>query len=149
MPYDLFISYARRDNERGRIAELVERIKTDFAPFAKRELAPFFDQQEIHGMQDWKQRILQGLRESQPDTPFLGQLKTLLTGPELPVAGDVAVPWDIAYFIELLKPKLGEHNAEFLTTLVAALNDRTQRSALGQFPEWRGQSTVPLDTPWP
>jgi tetratricopeptide (TPR) repeat protein len=64
MPYDLFISYSRRDNEQGRITQLVERIKADFAPFAKRELVPFFDQQEIHGMQDWRQRILQGLRES-------------------------------------------------------------------------------------
>lgn len=64
MPYDLFISYSRRDNQQGRITELVERIKADFAPFAKRELVPFFDQQEIHGMQDWRQRILQGLRES-------------------------------------------------------------------------------------
>ena len=52
-------------------------------------------------------RHLTALLESQPDTPFLGQLKTLLTGPELPVADGVAVPWDIAYFIELLKPKLG------------------------------------------
>ena len=34
MPYDLFISYSRRDNEQGRITQLVERIKTDFAPFA-------------------------------------------------------------------------------------------------------------------
>ena len=64
MPYDLFISYSRHDNEQGRITQLVERIKTDFAPFAKRELVPFFDQQEIHGMADWRQRILQGLRES-------------------------------------------------------------------------------------
>jgi tetratricopeptide (TPR) repeat protein len=64
MPYDLFISYSRRDNEQGRITQLVERIKKDFAPFAKRELVPFFDQQEIGGMQDWRQRILQGLRES-------------------------------------------------------------------------------------
>lgn len=64
MPYDLFISYSRRDNQQGRITELVERIKAEFAPFAKRELVPFFDQQEIHGMQDWRQRILQGLRES-------------------------------------------------------------------------------------
>ncbi|MBX7212117.1 MAG: toll/interleukin-1 receptor domain-containing protein [Verrucomicrobiaceae bacterium] len=64
MPYDLFISYSRRDNEQGRITQLVERIKTDFAPFAKRELVPFFDQEEIHGMSDWRQRILQGLRES-------------------------------------------------------------------------------------
>jgi len=32
MPYDLFISYSRRDNEHGRITQLVERIKVDFAP---------------------------------------------------------------------------------------------------------------------
>jgi hypothetical protein len=55
---------SRRDNEQSRITQLVERIKQDFAPFAKRELVPFFDQQEIGGMQDWRQRILQGLRES-------------------------------------------------------------------------------------
>ena len=64
MRYDIFISYSRCDNGQGRITQLVERIKADFAPFAKRELMPFFDQQEIHGMSDWRQRILQGLRES-------------------------------------------------------------------------------------
>jgi hypothetical protein len=37
-------------------------------------------------------RHLIALLESQPDTPFLGQLKALLTGPELPVASGVAVP---------------------------------------------------------
>jgi hypothetical protein len=87
--------------------------------------------------------------EPQPDTPFLGQLKSLLTGPELPMASDVAVPWDIAYFIEFLKPKLGEHHAEFLTALVTALNDRTKLSVLDPFPEWRAQPPVPLDTAWP
>ena len=80
---------------------------------------------------------------------FLGQLKTLLAGPELPVASDVAVPWDISYFIEFFKPKLGEHHAEFLIALVAALNDHTKLSALDQFPEWLNQSPVPLDTSWP
>ncbi|HAB18816.1 MAG TPA: toll/interleukin-1 receptor domain-containing protein [Verrucomicrobiota bacterium] len=64
MSYDLFISYSRRDNEQGRITQLVERINQDFARFAKRKLVPFFDQQEIHGMSDGRQRILQGLRES-------------------------------------------------------------------------------------
>jgi len=67
MPYDLFISYSRRDNEHGRITQLVERIKADFASFEVnngRELAPFFNQQEIAWMQNWRQRILQGIRES-------------------------------------------------------------------------------------
>jgi hypothetical protein len=89
------------------------------------------------------------LLEPLSDTPFLGQIKTFLTSPELPVSGDVAVPWDIVYFIEFLKPKLGVHNGEFLTALVAALNDRTRLSALDQFPEWRNQPAVPLETPWP
>jgi tetratricopeptide (TPR) repeat protein len=93
-------------------------------------------------------RHLIALLLSQTDTPFLGQLKTLLTGSELPVASDAAVPYDFAYFIEFLKPKLGEHNAEFLTALVAAVNDPTKLSALDAFPEWREQPLVPLDTPW-
>ena len=94
-------------------------------------------------------RHLIALLESQPDTPFPGQLKTLLTGPELPVASDVAVPWDIAYFIEFLKPKLGEHNAEFLTALVAALNDSAKLTDLVQFAEWKNQAPCPLDALWP
>jgi hypothetical protein len=64
MPYDIFISYSRRDNAQGRITELVDRIKADFAAFAHRDLVPFFDKQEILGMQDWRQRLWQGLRES-------------------------------------------------------------------------------------
>jgi len=64
MPYDLFISYSRRDNAHDRITQLVQRIQADFADFAHRDLRPFFDRDEIHGMQDWRQRILQGLRES-------------------------------------------------------------------------------------
>ena len=71
MAYDLFISYSRRDNEQGRITQLVERIKADFTAFAKRELVVFFDQREIHGIEDWRQRILQGLRESRLLLPFV------------------------------------------------------------------------------
>jgi hypothetical protein len=72
-----------------------------------------------------------------------------LIAQELPVASDVAIPWDIAYFIDFLKPKLGEHNAEFLTALVAAVNDRVTFSALEVFVEWQNQPPLPLDTPWP
>ncbi|HZZ41402.1 MAG TPA: TIR domain-containing protein [Tepidisphaeraceae bacterium] len=64
MGYDIFISYSRRDNGQNRVTELVKRIKADFFQYANRELVPFFDLQEINGMQDWRQRILQGLRES-------------------------------------------------------------------------------------
>ncbi|MEK6301223.1 MAG: toll/interleukin-1 receptor domain-containing protein [Acidobacteriota bacterium] len=64
MPYDLFISYSRRDNEQKRITEFVERISRDFESFSGRPLRPFFDVTDIQGMDDWRHRILQGLRES-------------------------------------------------------------------------------------
>jgi hypothetical protein len=61
----------------------------------------------------------------------------------------MAVLREIAYFIEFLKPKLGENPAEFLTALVTALNDRTKLSALDSFPEWRDQPPVAPDAVWP
>jgi tetratricopeptide (TPR) repeat protein len=64
MSYDLFISYSRRDNEQKRITEFVERISRDFASSAGRPLRPFFDISDIQGMDDWRHRILHGLRES-------------------------------------------------------------------------------------
>ncbi len=94
-------------------------------------------------------RHLIALLDSEPDTPFFGQLKTFLTGPELPVTSDVAVPWDIAYIIEFKKARLGEHHSEFLTALVAALNVRTSLRDLDRFPEWEIASPIALDAPWP
>ncbi len=64
MIYDLFISYSRLDDQHGRITQLIKRIKADFEMFAGRPLAAFFDIEEIHGMEDWRLRILQGLHES-------------------------------------------------------------------------------------
>ncbi len=64
MSYDLFVSYSRRDNELGRVTALVEGIKADFGAFAGGPLQPFFDVTDIHGMEDWRHRILQGLRGS-------------------------------------------------------------------------------------
>ncbi len=65
------------------------------------------------------------------------------------MASDVAAPWDITYFIKFLETKLGEHIAEFLAALVAALNDRNKLSALDSYPEWLNQQPIPLDTSWP
>ena len=55
--YDLFISYSRRDNAQGRVTELVGKISHDFEAFAGRPLRPFFDLEEIRGMDDWRHRI--------------------------------------------------------------------------------------------
>jgi len=88
------------------------------------------------------------LLESQPKTPFLGQVKTLLTGPELPVAKDIAVPWDMGYFIEELRPKLGTETADFLAALVT-VNDRAKLADLDRFDVWRNAAAIPLEVSWP
>lgn len=64
MPYDLFISYAHRDNARRQVTEFRDAISEDFQKFAGRELTIFFDEHDIPSMADWEKRIAQGLRES-------------------------------------------------------------------------------------
>jgi tetratricopeptide (TPR) repeat protein len=64
MHYDLFISYSRKDNSNNRVTELKEKIESEYLEFAKEELKCFFDKEEIKGMDDWKQRLLQGLKSS-------------------------------------------------------------------------------------
>ena len=75
MPYDLFISYSRRDNTHSRVTQLVKHIQADFEAFAGRPLEAFFDLDEIHGMQDWRHRILEGVQRIAPAAglplPFL------------------------------------------------------------------------------
>jgi hypothetical protein len=54
MPYDLFISYSRRDNANNRITELKNQIETDYLEFTKEPFNCFFDQEEIKGMYSWQ-----------------------------------------------------------------------------------------------
>jgi len=57
MPYDLFISYARRDDTSRRVSALVERIADDYRQFSGEELSCFFDKSEIKGGHDWRRSI--------------------------------------------------------------------------------------------
>lgn len=47
MPYDLFISYSRKDNQNHRITELKDRIAADYLGFSGEELRCFFDLDDI------------------------------------------------------------------------------------------------------
>lgn len=64
MPFDLFISYSRKDNLNNRVTELKNQIEADYLEFTKEPLNCFFDQEEIKGMDDWQHRLLQGLKDS-------------------------------------------------------------------------------------
>ena len=65
MDYDIFISYARQDNQQGRVTELKQQLEADYRAFTGTELRCFFDLEDIKGMDDWRHRLLAGLRQSQ------------------------------------------------------------------------------------
>ena len=76
--YDIYISYSRRDNvpgqgtdSRGWITAIRDQIVEDHRRFSTEPLRILFDQGDIHGMDDWRHRILAGLRSSRILLVFL------------------------------------------------------------------------------
>ena len=64
-PFDLFISYTRKDNDAGMVSALVETIEADFAQFSPSvPLKVFFDKKSILDMQYWQDVLKKGLRQS-------------------------------------------------------------------------------------
>ncbi|BCM94241.1 hypothetical protein IAD21_06144 [Abditibacteriota bacterium] len=63
-PYDVFISYAHRDDHDQWVEKFVEAIAKEHARFTPTPLQLFFDRMEIKTMHDWEHRILRGLRGS-------------------------------------------------------------------------------------
>ena len=67
MPYDLFISYSRRDNAQGRITELRDWIEADHRQFTgdgAKGSASSSTPDDIKGMDDWRHRILDAIRDT-------------------------------------------------------------------------------------
>jgi len=63
--YELFISYARLDNRPdGWVAALRDALVADQRRYSTEPLRIFFDTDEIKDMDDWRHRILGGLRSS-------------------------------------------------------------------------------------
>ena len=71
--YEIFISYARRDNAvpddappgtKGWVTAIKEEIEADFRKFSREPLRVFFDVSEIQDMDDWRLRIQAALRRS-------------------------------------------------------------------------------------
>ncbi len=64
-PYDLFVSYARADNQQGLVTSLVEQIKEEHRLFSPSDpLVVFFDTDSIEFGQPWPEQIRKGLRQS-------------------------------------------------------------------------------------
>ncbi len=62
--YDVFVSYARRDNTTGWVTQIVDRLRQARPAPGAPPLRVFFDTAEIHGMDDWRGRLEGALRRS-------------------------------------------------------------------------------------
>lgn len=83
MSYDVFISYARKDNEPpeplqpgdpepGWITAFIEALKEEYrCATGGQELQVYFDKKEIRSMDDWQRHIFRHLRESKILLAFL------------------------------------------------------------------------------
>lgn len=73
--FDFFVSYARKDNVDGWITRFIEELLSEHRKFtggdASRELVPFFDKQDIGGLDDWQHRIHDGLAKSRLFLAFI------------------------------------------------------------------------------
>jgi TIR domain len=63
-PFDIFVSYAHRDNHDGWVEAFVAEIQKEHLRFSPKPLRVFLDLESIRTMDDWEHRILGGLRAS-------------------------------------------------------------------------------------
>jgi hypothetical protein len=140
MSSDLFISYSRLDNENGRVTQLVERIKADFASFAGRPLSVFFDKHAIQGMDDWRQKIQQSLRES--------HLFLAVLSPDYLASSYCRWEWEDYVRYEAMRQCLGEGVAPvFFVALPDAIDPKTDSAVAGWIKEIQDRQTFDL-RPW-
>ena len=140
MPYDLFISYSRRDNERGQVTALKAQIESSFRAFAGRDLRVFFDTHEIAGMDDWRQKIQRSLRDSQV---FLAVLS-----PHYLASPYCRWEWEDYVRYEAMRQCLGEGVAPvFFVTLPDAADPKTDQALARWIDEIQRRQTFDL-RPW-
>ena len=70
--FDFFVSYARADDRDGWISAFVETLVEEHRKFTGgRSLTPFFDKQDIHGLDDWRLKIYDKLAKSRLFLAFI------------------------------------------------------------------------------
>jgi Tfp pilus assembly protein PilF len=138
--YDIYVSYARWDNERGQVAALVEQIRNDFRASAARDLRVFFDLSEIQGMDDWRLKYQRGLRDS---NIFLAILS-----PHYLASPYCRWEWDNYVRYEAMRQHLGEGIAPVLfVTLPDAAHAETDQAIARWIDEIHRRQTFDL-RPW-
>src|SRR6266446_3086023 len=140
MPHDIFISYSRRDNEHGQVAALKAQIGASFRAFAGRDLSIFFDTHAIQGMNDWRQKIQRGLRDS--------QLFLAVLSPDYLASAYCRWEWEDYVRYEAMRQCLGEGVAPvFFVTLPGAADFQNDQAIARWVDEIQRRQTFDL-RPW-
>jgi tetratricopeptide (TPR) repeat protein len=113
--YDVFISYAHKDDHDGWVTALVEAIKVTHLEYETIPLDLFFDTHEIRTMDDWEHRILRGLRHSKV---MIAVLSPNYFGSEY-----CRKEWQIHLDHELDRSMQGEGLASIYTVVVPGFED--------------------------
>jgi hypothetical protein len=61
---DIFISYSRLDNKEGQVDALCKHLEASYKEFSGRTLRYFLDSSTINGMDDWRNKVQEHLRDS-------------------------------------------------------------------------------------
>ncbi len=115
MRYDLFISYARKDDENGWVSAFANPLRKAHGRFSGRELSVFFDREAIRTMDDWRARIAEGLRDSCLLLAFLS--------PDYVASEYCRMEWDTYTRHELDRLVLGEGIAPVYTVTIPGFED--------------------------
>lgn len=134
MPYDLFISYARRDNECGQVTALKAQIEVGFRAFAGRDLRVFFDTHEI---------VRHGRLAAEDSAVLVGSAG--VSGRAL-----VSLPLGIGDYVryEAMRQRLGEGVAPVFFVTLPDAADPTRRANRRMFGGRSNTSTPPPASGW-
>ncbi len=80
---------------------------------------------------------------------YLGQLRTLLTRPEISCLGGTDHEWQAADILDHLRARLAPEESDLLAAIAGALDEPGKVADLERFDLWRSTSAVPLEAPWP
>lgn len=139
-PFDIFISYSRADNDAGHgwVTALSRFIESESRLPGNDRPRVFIDTENIHSMDDWRDRILAALRHS----------KVLLVCLSPNYFASDYCQWEWEHFLQRQGPKHLRGEGESIQVVRFAA---TADSAAAKHPKWlesvRRSTTIDL-TPW-
>jgi tetratricopeptide (TPR) repeat protein len=137
--YDLFVSYAHRDNSDGWVEAFVAEIQKEHLHFSPKSLRIFLDLEGIRTMDDWEHRILGALRSS--------RLMLAMLTPHFFESAYCRKEWEIYVEHELDKAMVGESIAPVYVATASGYEDEANAALDAWLSNMRRRQYVDV-RPW-